>query len=596
MSTQTTQGIDPQLVAQLNALAAGLAPSQLAWVGGYLTGLSAQGAGQALPGAAAGGSPDNTLTILYGSQTGHARSVAEELNEAAREADIATELVSAGKFKEKSLKNIKYLLFIVSTQGEGEPPDDAIELWEYLNSNKAPKLNDLKFAVLALGDSSYEFYCKTGKDFDTRFEELGGKRILDRVDLDVDFDDGADAWIPKAVEAMKEIVPKSTAPAVPAFGGGFGAPAVHYSRKKPLKTRLLTCQKITGRDSEKDIRHIEIDIEESGLIYQPGDSLGIWFSNDEELVDELLGLLSIDPDTTVHVSDEPKTIKEALMQDYELTQLHPAFVTDYAQLTEQAELIKNAAETELLREYAEVRQIIDVAREYPAELPAETFIGLLRKLTPRLYSIASSQTEVEDEVHLTLGVVEYEAHGHYHLGGASGYLGHRLKEGEEVLIYVESNDNFRLPEDDSKPVIMIGPGTGIAPFRAFVQERAARQAAGDNWLFFGNPHFTEDFLYQTDWQEFFADGALTRIDLAFSRDQEHKIYVQHRITEQAHELWNWLQRGAHIYVCGDEKRMAHDVHQALLGVVSEMGGYTAEEAENYLVHLRKEGRYQKDVY
>jgi len=597
MSTQPTQGIDPQLVAQLNALAAGLSPAQQAWVGGYFTGLSAQGAGGALPGAMGGASPENVLTILYGSQTGHARSVAEELNEVAVEAGLATELVSARKFKEKSLKKTKFLLLVISTQGEGDPPEDAISLWEYLNSNKAPKLNDMQFAVLALGDSSYEFYCKTGKDFDARFEELGGKRILDRVDLDVDFDDGADAWIPKAVEAMKAIIPENTGPAAPAVGG-FGAPAkaVHFSRKRPLKTRLLTCQKITGRHSEKDIRHLEVDIEESGLVYQPGDSLGIWFQNDEELVDELLGLLKIDPAETVHVNDEPRTIKEALMETYELTLLHPAFVTDYAQLTEQAELMKSAAETEMLHDYVEDRQIIDVVRDYPAELPAETFISLLRKLTPRLYSIASSQVEVEDEVHLTLGVVEYDAYGHRHLGGASGYLGHRLQEGEEVLIYVESNDNFRLPDDDSKPVIMIGPGTGIAPFRAFVQERAARDASGDNWLFFGNPHFTEDFLYQTDWQEFLEDGALTRIDLAFSRDQEEKIYVQHRIAEQGHEIWNWIQRGAHIYVCGDEKHMAHDVHQALLDIVREIGGHTEEEAENYLVDLRKQGRYQKDVY
>ena len=296
------------------------------------------------------------------------------------------------------------------------------------------------------------------------------------------------------------------------------------------------------------------------------------------------------------MSDEPKSVRDALLENYELTQLHPAFVTDYAQLPEQVELTKRVAETELLQEYVDTRQIIDVVREFPAELPAETFIGLLRKLTPRLYSIASSQTEVEDEVHLTLGVVEYEAHGHYHRGGASGYLGHHLKAGEEVLIYVESNDNFRLPENGDTPIIMIGPGTGVAPFRAFVQERAAQNAAGDSWLFFGNPHFTDDFLYQLEWQEFLADGALTRLDVAFSRDQEEKIYVQHRIAEQAHEIWNWIQRGAHIYVCGDEKRMAHDVHRALLDVARDIGGYSEDEAENLLVTLRKEGRYQKDVY
>ncbi len=601
MSTQPTHstgaGLDPQLIAQLNQLAQTLSPSQLAWVGGYFSGLSAQGSVQGLPAGIPIGEAGNVLTILYGSQTGHARSVAEELNEAAKEAGLNTELVSMGKFKEKNLKKLKHALVIVSTQGEGDPPDDALALAEYIHSNKPPKLEDFHFAVLALGDSSYEFYCKTGKDFDARLEELGGKRILDRVDLDVDFDDGAEAWIPKAVAAMKAIIPEGGAPAMAPSVGGFGAvPTTHYSRKKPLKTRLLNCQKITGRYSEKDIRHIEIDLEGSGLNYLPGDSLGIWFKNDEELVTELLGLMQIDPQATVHVNDEPRTVHEALVEVYELTLLHPSFVLEYADLADNDELRKIASTTETLREYIDDRQIIDVVRQYPAAIDPQAFIGLLRKLTPRLYSIASSQSEVEEEVHLTLGVVEYEAHGHYHLGGATGYLAHRLKEGEDVLIYVESNDNFRLPEDASKPVIMIGPGTGIAPFRAFLQERAASEAAGENWLFFGNPHFTEDFLYQTEWQEYLNDNVLTRIDLAFSRDQDHKVYVQHRIAEQASELWNWLQRGAHVYVCGDESRMAHDVHKALLDVIVEKGGHSPEEAEEYLVQLHKDGRYQRDVY
>lgn len=603
MSIQPTPntGLDANLVGQLNALASTLSPAQLAWVGGYFTGLSAQGAGSAVPaaGAVAGGDPDSVFTILYGSQTGHARSVAEELRDAAQEAGLAVECVSMGKFKEKNLKKLKYVAVITSTQGEGDPPDDALNLVEYMNSNKAPKLEDFQFAVLGLGDSSYEFYCKTGKDFDSRLEELGGKRILDRVDLDVDFDDGAEAWVPKAVSAFKDIIPAGGgAAAAPAAFGGFGTTTqtVNYSRKKPLQTRLLTCQKITGRNSEKDIRHIEIDLEGSGLTYQPGDALGIYFKNDEELVDDLLKLLEIEPSDTVHVNDEPKPVKDTLLENYELTLLHPAFVTEYAELTEAAELMKIASETESLRDYVETRQIIDVVREYPDALAPETFIGLLRKLTPRLYSIASAQSEVEEEVHLTVGVVEYEAHGYPHLGGASGYLGHRLNEGEDVLVYVEHNDNFRLPEDAGKPVIMIGPGTGVAPFRAFVQERAAQEANGDSWLFFGNPHFTEDFLYQTEWQDFLEDGALTKIDLAFSRDQKDKVYVQHRIAEQAQELWNWIQRGAHIYVCGDESRMAHDVHQALIDVIAEKGGFSTEEAEDYLVQLRKDGRYQKDVY
>ncbi|MEI6892352.1 MAG: assimilatory sulfite reductase (NADPH) flavoprotein subunit [Pontiella sp.] len=588
--------MNPQLIAQLNGLAETLSPTQLSWAGGYLTGLSAQIGGQALSAGALAGGSDHVLTILYGSQTGHSRSVAEELRDAAQEAGVAVELVSMGKFKEKNLKKLNYLALIISTQGEGDPPDDALALVEFMHSTKAPKLKDFKFCVLGLGDSSYEFFGKTGKDFDARLEELGGERVLDRVDLDVDFDDGAEAWIPKAIATMKALIPEpSAAPSPEAFGAPT-ASTVHYSRKKPLKTRLLACQKITGRNSDKDIRHIEIDLEDSGLNYLPGDALGVWFKNDAELVNDLLDLLKLDATATVHVHDEPKPIIEALIETFELTLLHPAFVTDYAELINSDDLRKIAVETESLRDYVNNRQIIDVVREYPATIEAEAFVALLRKLTPRLYSIASSQAEVEEEVHLTLGVVSYEAHGHYHLGGASGFLGHRLKEGEDVLVYVESNDNFRLPEDPSKPVIMIGPGTGVAPFRAFVQERAAQEAQGDNWLFFGNPHFTEDFLYQTEWQDFLAEGVLNKIDLAFSRDQEDKVYVQHRIAEQANELWNWIQRGAHLYVCGDESRMARDVHQALLEVVVDKGGYSTEEAEDYLVQLRKDGRYQKDVY
>ncbi len=538
---------------------------------------------------------DHVLTILYGSQTGNARSIAEELNEAAQAEGIATDLVSMGKFKEKNLKKTKNLVVLVSTQGEGDPPDDALNFVDFLNGSKAPKLKETRFAVCALGDSSYEFYCKTGKDFDTRLEELGGKRLFDRIDLDVDFDDDAEAWIASSIATLKEILP--SAPATATAPISFAAPAasVKYTRKKPLQTQLLTNQKITGRHSEKDIRHIEIDLEESGLIYQAGDSLGVWFKNSPELVEGLLEKTGIRPTDTVEINDEKQSIQSALEQTYELTQLHPAFVQDYAELTNQAELRAIASDAEKLQAYITDRQIIDVIHEYPTTLTADALISTLRKLTPRLYSIASAQAEVEEEVHLTVGVVEYEAYGFHHLGGASGHLS-QLQPGAEISVYVEASDHFRLPTNPDTPIIMIGPGTGIAPFRAFVQERAATEATGDNWLFFGNPHFTEDFLYQTEWQTWMDEGILTRIDLAFSRDQAEKIYVQHRILEQAEELWNWMNRGAHIYICGDESRMAKDVHQALLAVIEEQGNQTPEQAAETLDQLRRDGRYQKDVY
>ncbi len=585
-------GIDPQIIAQLHQLTGSLSPTQQSWLGGYLTGIAAQG-GIVPTTTEVGG--DHVLTILYGSQTGNARSIAEELNEAAQAEGIATDLISMGKFKEKNLKKTKNLVVLVSTQGEGDPPDDALNFVDFLNGSKAPKLKETRFAVCALGDSSYEFYCKTGKDFDTRLEELGGKRLFDRIDLDVDFDDDAEAWIASSIATLKEILP--SAPATATAPISFAAPtaSVKYTRKKPLQTQLLTNQKITGRHSEKDIRHIEIDLEESGLIYQAGDSLGVWFKNSPELVEGLLEKTGIRPTDTVEINDEKQSIQSALEQTYELTQLHPAFVQDYAELTNQAELRAIASDAEKLQAYITDRQIIDVIHEYPTTLTADALISTLRKLTPRLYSIASAQAEVEEEVHLTVGVVEYEAYGFHHLGGASGHLS-QLQPGAEISVYVEASDHFRLPTNPDTPIIMIGPGTGIAPFRAFVQERAATEATGDNWLFFGNPHFTEDFLYQTEWQTWMDEGILTRIDLAFSRDQAEKIYVQHRILEQAEELWNWMNRGAHIYICGDESRMAKDVHQALLAVIEEQGNQPPEQAAETLDQLRRDGRYQKDVY
>ena len=591
MAEQLTPGagIDPQQLAEIQRLTGGWSAEQLQWLSGYMSGLAATG----LPAVVA--NDDERLTILYGSQTGNSRSIAEELHEAAQAEGLQTELVSMGKFKEKQLKKTKNLLVLVSTQGEGDPPDDALDLVDFINGPKAPKLKELQFGVLALGDSSYEFYCKTGKDFDQRLEELGGTRLLDRVDLDVDFDDDAEAWITQAVATFKEALPEpntgstAIAPIAPTATG------TKYTRKKPLVTQLLTNQKITGRNSDKDIRHIEIDLEDSGLQYQPGDALGVWFKNSTALVEGILKRLEISPDATVTIGEEETSIAQALIETYELTQLHPAFVQDYAELIDSAQLRKIAADADALQAYISDRQIIDVIHEHPAPLAPEAFISTLRKLTPRLYSIASSQTEVEEEVHLTVGVVDYEINGFEHLGGASGHLSH-LQAGEEVRVYVEANDNFRLPSDGSTPTIMIGPGTGIAPFRAFLQERAALEASGENWIFFGNPHFTEDFLYQTEWQTHLDEGSLQRISLAFSRDQADKIYVQDRMLEEAAELWSWLERGAHLYVCGDESRMAKDVHQALLTIIEQQGGKSADEAATFLDQLRRDGRYQKDVY
>ncbi|WP_313448934.1 sulfite reductase subunit alpha, partial [Pseudescherichia sp.] len=369
-----------------------------------------------------------------------------------------------------------------------------------------------------------------------------------------------------------------------------------YTKEEPLVATLAVNQKITGRDSEKDVRHIEIDLGDSGLRYQPGDALGVWYQNDPALVRELVELLWLKGDEPVTVDGKTLPLSEALEWHFELTVNTASIVENYARLSRSETLLPMVGDKARLQHYAATTPIVDMVRFSAAQLDAEALIGLLRPLTPRLYSIASSQAEVESEVHVTVGVVRYDVEGRARTGGASGFLADRVEEDGEIRVFIEHNDNFRLPANPETPVIMIGPGTGIAPFRAFMQQRAADEAPGKNWLIFGNPHFTEDFLYQVEWQRYVKEGVLNRIDLAWSRDQKEKIYVQDKLREQGAELWRWINEGAHIYVCGDATRMARDVEQALLEVIAEFGGMDTETADEYLSELRVERRYQRDVY
>ena len=369
-----------------------------------------------------------------------------------------------------------------------------------------------------------------------------------------------------------------------------------YTKQNPYSAELSVSQKITGRDSAKDVRHIEIDLGESGLTYQVGDALGVWFENDEALVDELIATLSLSASENVSVANETLTLKDALVSSLEITQTSVNFVNFWAEVSQDKTLLAVAEDKNSAREYAANHQVVDVVKAAPASIEAQVFVEALRKITPRLYSIASSQAEMEEEVHLTVGLVEYDGNGQLRSGGASSFLGKRLEEGGAVKVFVEHNDNFRLPSDGNTPVIMIGPGTGIAPFRAFMQEREASEATGDNWLFFGDQTFTQDFLYQVEWQGYVKSGLLTNIDLAFSRDQAEKIYVQDRLREKAAEVYAWLERGAHLYICGDMSRMAKDVETALIDIIAEQGNKSEEQAQQYLKDLRNAKRYQKDVY
>ncbi len=588
--------LNDEQLSQLQQIIPHLSPQQLAWVSGYFWGLSqSQTSGVQSPVIQAA-APESKLTIIYVSQTGNAKGVAEALEQEAQAVGIAVRLFDASDYKGKDLAKETHVIFVASTNGEGEAPDNALELHEFLQSKKAPKLPNLEYGVIGLGDSSYEFFCQTGKDFDVFLEKLGAKRFIDRVDCDVDYDQPAAQWRAKALDIVKASLVSTQAEVVQLPVGQAAVSYSQYTKQNPYTATLLTRQKITGRDSGKDVRHIEIDLEGSGLAYQPGDALGVWYENSSELASAVAGAVGLSGIESVDVDGESLSIHSALVRKYEITAANPQLVTKFAELSGSEKLLALTADKDKLREYALNTQIVDVLKEQQTKLSAEELVSLLRRLTPRLYSIASSQSEVDEEVHLTVGIVEYEQGGEVRQGGASSFLGHRLEEGDEVKVFIEHNNNFKLPQDDSTPIIMVGPGTGIAPFRSFIQERENRGAEGKNWLFFGDRTFTQDFLYQVEWQKYLKSGALSRLDVAFSRDQHEKVYVQHRILEQAPLVWQWLKDGAYIYICGDATKMAKDVHEALVIIAEQQGGLSQERAEEYLNELRKAKRYQRDVY
>lgn len=616
---QETTPLNAQQAQLLSQLVDGLSTEQLAWVRGFLAGINhaVRHAGAPAPVATAASAAAPHLTILYGSQTGHAQEVAEHAKARALDAGFKVDLFAMGDYKASRLKSDKLLLVAVSTQGEGEPPDDARDFYDFLHGAKAPKLEGTRFAVLGLGDSSYEKFCQAGKDFDARLTALGAERLVARVDSDVDYDAPAERWIEDTIEALKRVAAPA-APVAPATVSAKGigsaesltlaalasgtpaaAASTQYSRKRPFDATVIENITLSGRGSSKEVHHIELSLEGAGLTYEPGDALGVVVKNDDVLVDELIDTLALDPQATTTTQDSTLSLREAFLRAYDITTLSRAFLEKYAALTASTELkaLLAAGNETALRDYLYGRDVLDVVRQFPArKVKAAEFVGTLRTLQPRLYSIASSLAANPDAVHITVGAVRYESHGRARRGVASTYLADTAREGETVPVYIEANRNFKLPSDTNAPVIMIGPGTGIAPFRAFVEERQALDAPGKNWLFFGDRHFRTDFLYQREWQRYVKDGALTRIDLAFSRDTHDKVYVQHRMREQGKALYEWLQEGAHLYVCGDADQMARDVHAALVDIVAEHGGLAQDAAAEYVKTLQREKRYQRDVY
>jgi sulfite reductase (NADPH) flavoprotein alpha-component len=585
----------------LNKLLPTLSESQKLWLSGYLAAAQltiAGGATEESAGTAASPARSKEITILYGSQTGNAQALAKKAGKTLEGNGYQVTVSSMSDFKTNNLKKVQNLLILVSTHGEGDPPDNALSFHEYLHGRRAPQLEGLHYSVLSLGDSSYEFFCQTGKEFDSRLEELGGTRLYPRVDCDLDYDEPAAEWLEGILNHLDEAEGVS---AQMEAATTLQVAETNYSRTNPFKAEVLENINLNGRGSNKETRHLELSLEGSGFAYEPGDSLGIYPENDPVLVGKLLEILPWNPEerVTVNKQGETLTLKEAFTSYYEITVLTKPLLEKAAQLTTDEGLRHLAApeNNEKLNTYLYGRDLLDLVQDFGTwGSSAQEFVSILRKIPARLYSIASSQTANPEEVHLTIGAVRYEAHERERKGVCSTYCAERIKPGDSIAVYIQQNDNFKLPEDPATPIIMVGPGTGAAPFRAFMQEREETGAQGKSWLFFGDQHFVTDFLYQTEWQKWLKAGVLTKMDVAFSRDRAEKVYVQHRMLENSVELFKWLEEGAVVYICGDEKNMAHDVHKTLVKIIETEGSMTLEQAEAYLADMQQQKRYQRDVY
>ncbi|KIQ93928.1 Sulfite reductase [NADPH] flavoprotein alpha-component [Anoxybacillus thermarum] len=584
----TNSPFNEEQVELLNRLWPTLNSAQKLWLSGYLAATESVGALQQES------SVTKEVTVLYGSQTGNAQKLAEKVGETLKHRGFHVTVSSMLDFKPNELKKMNTLLIVVSTYGEGEPPDNALSFYEFLHSKRAPKLDHLRFSVLALGDTSYEHFCKTGKDFDKRLEELGGKRLYERVDCDVDYEEKAVKWL----EGVLAELDKQGAVSVATTSSAQAKPTTIYSRKHPFQAEVLENINLNGRGSNKETRHIELSLEGSGFVFEPGDALGVFPKNDPELVDAMIQKMKWNPDILVSIEEKEEPLREAL-QFLEVTVLTEQLLQKLAEFSKNDEFhsFLSSEQEAKRKEYMKGRDVLDVLCDFDSwEMTPQQFVSSLRKLQPRFYSIASSLLAYPDEVHITVGAVRYEAHGRLRKGVCSTFCAERLHIGDKLPVFVHQNPNFKLPEHTHTPIIMIGPGTGVAPFRAFMQEREAIGAKGKSWLFFGDQHFVTDFLYQTEWQTWLKNGVLTKMDVAFSRDTKEKVYVQHRMIEQSKELFRWLEEGAAVYVCGDKQRMARDVHETLIHIIAKEGNMTSEQAEAYIAEMQKQKRYQRDIY
>ncbi|MEX1115756.1 MAG: assimilatory sulfite reductase (NADPH) flavoprotein subunit [Akkermansiaceae bacterium] len=573
----------------LDSLLHGLDPVQRGWLSGFLA-AGAPAVAAAAPSKVSAGK----LTVLYGTESGNSESLADRTVKEAKKRGFQAVMKNMSEISPADLAKAANLLVIVSTWGDGEPPETATSFCkDFMTTELA--LSGVRFSICALGDTSYEKFCQTGKDLDARFEALGAVRVSARQDCDVDYEDSYTGWLESSLSAL---APASAAPVL--FVAPAALPTVEYGKKNPFSAETVDRVLLNGEGSAKETLHLEFSLDGSGLSYEPGDALAVVPVNAPDVIKAIIEAAKLTGNEEVEVKNVGrKLLADALREDYDITAISRAVLTKLAEAADSAllrELLGEGAK-ERLKEYNHGREIIDAIVDFaPKGLSAGALTGIFRKLPPRLYSIASSPLAHADEVHLTVAAVRYDSHGRSRKGVCSTYMADLVKAGDPVQVFVQPNKNFRLPADGSTPIIMVGPGTGVAPFRAFVEHRAALGSSGKNWLFFGDQHYTYDFLYQLEWQDFLKDGVLTRLDVAFSRDQPEKVYVQDRMIQQAKELYQWLEEGAHFYVCGDANRMAHDVHEALISVVENQAAISREAAEAYVEDLKKSKRYQRDVY
>ncbi|HFD12120.1 MAG TPA: assimilatory sulfite reductase (NADPH) flavoprotein subunit [Crenotrichaceae bacterium] len=597
-----TSPLSPEQINLLNKLnATSLKTVQTVWLSGYFAAQSGAGLGSMEFGGTSAGADVSSLprmTILFGSETGNSEELANELFEKAKANGCNVCLEDMMDYDTSKLENEELMFVIVSTQGEGDPPLTAGKLHGFFKNGEAPQLGNLKYSVLALGDSSYEFYCQTGKDFDGFLENLGATRVLDRVDADLDFEEPAEQWMEDVLEFYADVAEQAGG-SVQAAGSTVSKDKSGFSKTNPYFASVSLNINLNGEGSAKETRHIEIELGDSGLSYEPGDALGVYPLNNIAYVEELLAALQMDGNQPVTVSKQTLPLRDAFLHKLDITALSRVNMEKYADLIG-SDAIKTLLEkqhSKQFNEYTWGREMIDLVKDYPAgDISAQDFVNVLRKMPARLYSIASSLKAHPGQVHLLVGAVRYTAFEREREGVCSTFLAERIEENQQIAVYVHANKNFSLPDDPDTPIIMVGPGTGLAPFRAFLEERKATNASGENWLFFGDQHQASDFLYADELTKMHEDGLLTHLDLAFSRDQKDKIYVQTRIMEKAKTIYEWFEKGAYFYICGDAERMAHDVHKALIDTVVQEGDKTQHEAEAYIDGLLENRRYQRDVY